>query len=244
MAAAIIAFSAASCQKEDNTLRYNNSTMGNIVDGVFVSDQGNIFNVTEQTCKGKLDTMKRAMIICDILKNTEGAESNEYDIRLNYIAEVLDKNAKPVSEIEDLETYMNDPLILSGTWISGGYINFYMTVPVKRTKPAAHELNLLYEYKDGVYNFFLRHDAAGEIISEKDDNSGLVLANAYASFPISQIIREDNARFTIEWKGYYLEGNLISSKTKTFKIERNYTKSTFEQIPQTAVATPSPLVLE
>ena len=43
--AAIAAVSiVSSCQKDD-TLQYNNATMGNIVDGRFVSDQGNIFNV-------------------------------------------------------------------------------------------------------------------------------------------------------------------------------------------------------
>lgn len=47
MAACIMA--AASCQKDD-TLYYNNLTMGNIVDGRFVSDQGNIFNVVEVAC--------------------------------------------------------------------------------------------------------------------------------------------------------------------------------------------------
>ena len=59
IAAGIIALAAVSCSKDD-TIRYNNATMGNIVDGRFVSDQGNIFNVMEQNCSGKLDTMKRA----------------------------------------------------------------------------------------------------------------------------------------------------------------------------------------
>ena len=44
--AGIAALAATSCDK-DNTLRYNNFTMGNIVDGKFVSDQGNTFNVVE-----------------------------------------------------------------------------------------------------------------------------------------------------------------------------------------------------
>ena len=42
-----------SCE-EDTTLRYGNVTMGNMVEGTFISDQGNIFNVVEQTCKGDL----------------------------------------------------------------------------------------------------------------------------------------------------------------------------------------------
>ena len=49
IAAAAMALAAASCQKDD-TLYYNNLTMGNIVDGRFVSDQGNTFNIVDQTC--------------------------------------------------------------------------------------------------------------------------------------------------------------------------------------------------
>ena len=46
LAAAAVSFAAASCHKDD-TLRYNNVTMGNVVAGTFISDQGNAFNVVE-----------------------------------------------------------------------------------------------------------------------------------------------------------------------------------------------------
>ena len=59
MAAAAIA--AVSCQKDD-TLQYNNLTMGNIVEGQFISDQGNIFNIVDQICVGELGKEKRAMV--------------------------------------------------------------------------------------------------------------------------------------------------------------------------------------
>lgn len=45
--AAIAAVSVISSCKKDDTLQYNNATMGNIVEGRFVSDQGNIFNVAD-----------------------------------------------------------------------------------------------------------------------------------------------------------------------------------------------------
>ena len=44
--AAFLCLAAVSCKK-DNTIQYNNATMGNIVNGTFTSDQGNIFNVAE-----------------------------------------------------------------------------------------------------------------------------------------------------------------------------------------------------
>ena len=71
VSAAILCAGAVSCKK-DPTLQYNNLTMGNVTEGVFTSDQGNIFNVVDQSCYGRLDTMKRAIILCDVLNKTTG----------------------------------------------------------------------------------------------------------------------------------------------------------------------------
>ena len=49
---ALIAFAVVSCE-DDRTTYYNNRTMGNVVDGRFISDKGNVFNVVDQTCDGK-----------------------------------------------------------------------------------------------------------------------------------------------------------------------------------------------
>ena len=97
-----------SCKK-DNTLQYNNATMGNIVDGRFISDQGNIFNIVDQQCSGQLDTMKRAFVVCDVLNKTAGGAENEYDVRLNGIATVLAKNIVHSEEITD-EMQVQDPI--------------------------------------------------------------------------------------------------------------------------------------
>ena len=77
LAAALLVLSAASCAKDD-TLYYNNITMGNIVDGRIVSDQGNTFNIVEQLCPARLDTMTRALVNCDVIRQTAGKEK-EYD---------------------------------------------------------------------------------------------------------------------------------------------------------------------
>ncbi len=244
LAAAIAGLAAVSCNKiEDNTLRYDNITMGNIVDGVFTSDQGNVFNVVEQTCAGDLNEMERAFIICDVLKRT-GEEKNEFDIRLNYIADVLTKDAVPVSEIENIETYMNDAVILQGLWISGGYINMYLAIPIKRSNGEVHELNLLHEKKGNVYEFQIRHDAKGEVLKLNGDNSDMVLANAYASFPVSEIITEEKANMRVIWNAYVENGQYISALTSMTSIELEYNKSVYHQVPQSAVATEAALIME
>ncbi len=232
-AAAVMGLLAASCAKEDNTLRYSNPTMGNIVDGVFTSDQGNIFNVVEQTCPGKLDTMKRAFIICDVLGSTAEKE-NEYDVRVNYIANVLTKEAVAKADIENIETYMNDPIVLSNLWISGGYINMYLMVPVKRTGGKTHEINLIHEQENSVYKFMIRHNAEGEVIREDGDNSDLAFAYAYASFPITSIIEEETAKIEIKWNSYMVAGSIVSAQSKILSVEKDYKKSQFEQVPTIA----------
>ena len=108
--AAAMALAAASCQKDD-TLYYNNLTMGNIVDGRFVSDQGNTFNIVDQTCEGKLDTMDRVITLCDVLNVTSGMEK-EYDVRLRDYAPVLTKNAVKSEEAVSEEISVTDPIYI------------------------------------------------------------------------------------------------------------------------------------
>ena len=230
--AGIAALAATSCDK-DNTLRYNNFTMGNIVDGKFVSDQGNTFNIVEQTCEGRLDTLKRAFTICDILSSTG---TNEYDVRLNYITSVLTKAPLLSSEIEDMSEMANDPALLSDLWISGGYINLYITVPIKIGSDTKHMINLILDEtakEDGTYTFTLRHDASGEILKE-GQNTNMVLAAGYVSFPVSHLIKEDQAKIRIKWYSYRMASpNMISSQTENYSTERLYKKDSFEQVPST-----------
>ena len=232
--AAIMTLAAVSCSK-DNTLRYNNATMGNIVDGRFVSDQGNTFNIVEQNYPGQLDTMKRAFIICDILNTTEGA-SEEYDVRLNYMVKVLTKDPVVLSENTDTTKAVNDPILLSDLWISGGYVNAIVTIPVKATGGEQHLINFFVDdtaQKDSTYTFMFRHNAFGEVLaSDSSKNNDMILANGYVSFPISSIIKEDAANIVIKWNSYkVLDQGIVSSSVEEYKIERTYSKKTFEQVP-------------
>ena len=232
--AALIALAAVSCSK-DTTIRYNNATMGNIVSGRFVSDQGNTFNVVEQNCIGKLDTMKRAFVICDILNETEGA-SKEYDVRLSYVANVLTKEPVTLSENTDEEKLVNDPIILSDLWISGGYVNAVITVPIKRNSGVKHMINFIHDdaaKADSTYTFKITHNAYGEVLKEnQNDNFDMVLANAYVSFPMNSVIKEDETKLAIKWQGYKIvDSGVVSSKSEEYKIERTYKKNTFEQVP-------------
>ena len=235
--AAIMSLAAVSCSKDD-TIRYNNATMGNIVDGRFVSDQGNTFNVVEQNYPAQLDTMKRAFMICDILNETEGG-SDEYDVRLNYIIKVLTKDPVILSENTDEAKMVNDAILLSDLWISGGYLNAILTIPVKTTDRKSHMINFILDdtdHKEGTYTFMFRHNAHGEVLSsDSSKNKDMALANAYVSFPIAPLIKEESANLVFKWNSYkVMEPNIISSATEEHKLERVYTKSTFEHVPSSA----------
>lgn len=239
IAAGIMTLAASSCNK-DNTLRYNNATMGNVISGTFTSDQGNIFTVVDQTCPGKLDTMKRAFVICDVLSQKAGTE-NEYEVRLNYVSPVLTKDAVQTSSIAEGQELVNDPIVLQSYWVSGGYLNIYFAVPVVSGSKVKHYIN--FEYDDtasdaeGTYTFHIRHDGTGEVFNESNEGK-IQLAYAYASVPVASIIKEKDAKIVIKWLSHRIMGNTISL-TETAEVVREvlYSKDAYQQTPAGAIAT-------
>lgn len=239
IAAGITAFAAASCTKDD-TIRYNNATMGNVVNGKFTSDQGNTFTIVDQTCPGKLDTMKRAFVICDILTQKTGTE-NEYEVRMNYISPVLTKDAIFTSSLT--QELVNDPIVLQSYWVSGGYLNIYLAVPIVSDSKVKHSINFEYDdtakSEEGTYTFHIRHDGTGEEFNESNE-SKIQLAYAYASVPVASIIKEDNARIVIKWLSHRIMGNTISlTETSEVKREVLYSKDAYQQTPAEAIASRS-----
>lgn len=234
--AAILCLAAVSCKK-DNTIQYNNATMGNVVNGTFTSDQGNIFNVTEQSCAGRLDTMKRALVICDVLNKTANGADNEYDIRLNALASVLTKDIVAVGAEAEEEVYVEDPVHIEYLWISGGYINVYVMMPFKVGSKTAHMINLVQQpsEKEGQYILRLCHNAYGETMTETNSHE-FVLGGGYVSFPINTIMQEEEANLKIEWKWYQSTGAGLSQVTEYKTIEGTYKKDGYQHVPEALAA--------
>lgn len=220
--------------KQDDTLRYNNITMGDIKNGTFISDQGNIFNVVEKTCEGNLEEMKRAFVACDVLRLKPGTE-NEYDIRLNAVANVLVKDAiKRNIADEDDEAAVSDPVYINAFWISGGYLNMQIIFEKKEGSDKKHLVNLVMEEneEDGKYVFTLRHNAFGESFTyEPNDGDKIMLALAYVSFPLTDIIDMSSAEITFNWKWYQDSVPSATSETLVYSHTISYTKSGYEQTP-------------
>ena len=211
--------------KQDEILMYNNVTMGNVIDGTFVSDQGNIFNIVERTTIKDIEGMSRALTICDILRKVEGTD-NVYDVRLNAATEVFTK--KPILlDYADAsrDESVNDPVYIQDLWISGGYINIYIMLEMKYDSDQKHLINLVYDENgsaDGKYKFQLRHNSYGESLIY--DATGIGYGGTYASFPISDIIKESNAELTISSRWYKTEGHGWSSEVVDYTFDRTYVK--------------------
>lgn len=232
LAAALMCMGAASCKK-DTTIQYNNMTMGNVEGATFVSDQGNIFNIVEQegNIVEELFKAERAYILCDVLNKTAGGQDNEFDIRLNAMAKVTTKDIITLGTETDEEKLKEDPVNIEYIWFSGGYINFYISFPVKTGSQTAHMVNLVQQESSDMYIFRFTHNAFGETI-ENDKESEYAMAGGYISFPIGTLIQETRANVRIEWTWYKAAGIGLSQETELNKADGTYVKDGFEHMPK------------
>ena len=230
LTAALMGLSAVSCKKDD-TLMYNNVTLGNYVDGSYVSDQGNIFNIVEQECAGKIDTMYRALTVCDVLNKTEGGRENEYDVRMTFMMKVLVKDIVPLgNEVED-GVLVEHPINIERLWTSGGYLNMAISFAFKDVN-VKHTINLVQQRTEeaGTYSFRLTHNAFEDAVQE--NSTGIYeIGSAYVSFPINSFMKEDEAKLDISWKGFNVN-NLTQAIDN--KLEGTYKKDGFEHATLTA----------
>lgn len=208
-----------SCQKDDTILYYSTS-IGNIIDGKFISDQGNILNLTNVSVEKEFEGIKRAMINCDMVQQADD-NVKEYDVRLLNWTSVLVKDSITPDQAVAGENSVQDPVIIKDAWCSGGYLNLKIQFYKPYGSTKSHLVNLVYEGCDnGEYRFNFRHNAFGETYYLTLNFSG------YVSFPITEIIKEEKAKITIGWKSYQImpDGSIINpviDRTATLDYERN-----------------------
>ena len=229
---AVMILFAASCKKDD-TIRYNNITMGNVVNGLFISDQGNTFHVVENNSGREIENEKRAIIACDVLKQVPGKE-NEYEVRLNQVASVFTKQPVKASEVTDEEVKVEDPISINDIWFAGGYVNLQIMFLVEEKSTTTHMINLVLDDSNAEegYRFTLRHNAYGDLLTESSpESNNYILGVSYVSFPISSIIKEDEAKLTFDWKWYAHAGFGLSTEIDNHTYSYNWKRNSFEQAP-------------
>ena len=249
--ATLAAFIALTSCKEDNTLFYNNVTMGNIDGDYIVSDQGNTFEIAEDLANIKLDSFEygRVILSCDVLQKIE---ENRYSIRLTNIASVLTKQTVAADSIvsEDDEVNVDNPLVIQDLWYGGGYINMLLQFAVKSQSETKHLINLVYNGvttdEEGLenYTFTLRHNAFGDVPTE-DDVEEYKTSYGYVSFPVAELIKGDKAHIVLNWHSHKFEHGAYrmldsEQRSKTFDWER----IGFEHPQKNSVAVPSAACLK
>ena len=249
--ATIAALIALTSCKKDNTLYYNNVTMGNIDGEYIVSDQGNTFEITEDLAQIDFSKFKygRVILSCDVLNKLE---ENKYSIRLTQIASVLTKpvvNAEEITSETD-EVNVDNPIVIQDLWYGGGYINMLLQFAVKAESETAHFINLVYNGtetdEEGLanYSFSLRHNAYGEVPTE-DDVESYTSSFGYVSFPVAELIEGDKAKVTLNWHSHKFENGTYKmldseQRSKTFDWQR----IGFEHPQKNNVATPAAVCMK
>lgn len=244
---AILVLNMASCKKDD-TLRYNNVTMGNLVNGKFISDQGNTFNMVEMNTSVDLNKFRRGLMKCDVLKEVG---EKEYDVRVTYMDTVFTKNPITASlASEDAEKVVEDPIHIEQMWVSGGYMNMYIVFEIQinpSLKDSKHMINLVLDdsaAEAGKYSFTLRHNSFGETFAPQEGNTAepemIMLADnpvnwgfagCYVSFPISEIVKENNSEVTLNWKSHIITDYTWSANVEDKSYKFSYSKDYFEHAP-------------
>lgn len=245
----LLVLGLASCKKDD-TLRYNNITMGNLVNGKFISDQGNTFNMVEMNSTVDLKKFKRGIMSCDVLREVG---EKEYDVRVNYMDTVFTKTPILASvAAEDPEKTVSDPIHIEQLWVSGGYINMYIVFEIQinpMLENSKHMINLVLDdskKESGKYSFRLRHNSFGEtfvqldtentvpeVTTQADSQINWGFAGSYVTFPISEIIKDQTAEITLNWTSHIITEFAWSAKTEEKSYKISYSKDYFEHAPLT-----------
>lgn len=173
-----------SCMKDPDFLITNDQTMGDIIDGRFLSDQGIWYDIVEQTCEGRLADCKRALIVSDVLKNTSTKDELSYEIRLKNFVEV----GLP-ELVTDPEAEQQDPVLVDLAWVSGGYLNLRIVYYVLPESGVHHTFRVAVKQTPTLFDPLIVqvfHDAGGQFLGAQDIADDSLEAQAsFVSVPIS-----------------------------------------------------------
>lgn len=208
------AFSVTSCL-EDNDYMYSGLEMVNVLSAnKFKADNGNVYNVVENEVGEIPVSVRRMMISCDVLRNTNGLE-NEFDIRLREYAEA--KTVEPVNSSEANEEELgNDVININQGWMTKGYFNALLQNIVLEGSEQEHSFNLVFDeqrsHSDTLF-FQLRHNAFGDSLeSEENRNKKFSFQNGYLSFPIDKYIPAGvgSIVFHFDWEWYFINDDIMT----------------------------------
>ena len=218
---------------DDTFLITNDQTMGNIVDGRFISDQGIWYDVTDEVNPGdteKLLKEKRALVLCDVLENTSRNGEPSYGVLLKEFVHV--DIAPIVGGIPDEEA----PVLVDLAWASGSYLNFRLiylapepetqehsfSVVVEKEPTDLQEIVLhLYHHAGGEYYGAPAHEGESEKITYKQ-HVAFVSVEILPYYMTGAIL---NMRYTVKysWHKKAEDGKTYLPETQIYEEEGKLT---------------------
>lgn len=206
-----------SCDEELGLLVSNEQTMGTVAPDCFITDQGLKYNIFSKECEGDLFELKRAFIVCDVLR--KGKEPASYDIVLKRFTEV----GLPEYEIRKMlpeKTVETDPVQIYSMWTSGRYLNFQLAYPAPKGSDVEHVISFITytEMEDGFYVINLIHNAGGEVNGEWDPEAKIETRTVLVSLPLSSFYTEGtfediSVPYEVRYTWYTAENGSITTKT-------------------------------
>lgn len=184
----------SSCIEDDGVLYYNLTEFGMVKDASSIlSDEGAVLTVTDKMCEENLDTMKRILFVCDVTKKLSDLD---YEITLKEVYPVKEIQTVLRSSPEAAAVQYDDPVYVSSSWFSGGYLNLALSFFIKNESKTPHSFLLVEDVpvfdeeqaKQVDVNLRLYHQGGGESFANPDlELTDLHQVNAYVSIPIEHL---------------------------------------------------------
>ncbi|MDO5443037.1 MAG: NigD-like C-terminal domain-containing protein [Bacteroidia bacterium] len=209
---------AGSCMDVDSPIS-TGTVICNVINSIRLQDDaGEYLNIVETAIGTIPDTIKRAMINCDVLVQHED-DANEYDIRLLEYAPVT--IAEPVLASGTSEEELGSDALDISLWGSGGYLNSFTSFTSLKDSDTEHEFNLvLDDTRSGADTLYLRftHNAFGESYDNPDaDVSKIQESGKYFSYDLDKFIPSGQQSIVlyIEYESFVTSSSVILRDKET-----------------------------
>jgi len=187
----------------------NEQTMGNVIDGRFLSDQGIWYDVVQEVKAGDaalLAKESRALVLCDVLENTSTSAEYSYGVRLKefiHVDEIPVLSERPEEEA---------PVLIDLAWASGAYLNFRLVYMAPEPETKEHAFSVVVEQEPTDRQeivLHLYHNAGGEYYGAplQEGGSGSVEYKQHVRFVSVELLhyysssdKSMNMRYTVKYR--------------------------------------------
>lgn len=178
-------FLLGACNVADDFKASNITDMVTVVDQVtLMNDYGAVYTITENMIKGSLNKGDRLLIYFDVL-------NSNYDIVLKSYTVSVIVVPQPASEEPAPDM---DPVTITGSSISGGYVNVQFTYYRNKRADTQHTFTVEYKEENNQLHLTLIHDGNGENPSLMDARD-LEEVSALYSFKMFGLVPSGESRY-------------------------------------------------